>query len=78
MIPVTRVSMRGPGDPTKLRQFAATLADIIWKRERVAKRSDDTAMLGYVQDAVAVGLGYRRRMDELDRRIAHLGELTGV
>jgi hypothetical protein len=58
----------------ELKQFATTLANAIWEREQRSHRSVDSAMLGYVQDAVAAQLEYRRRMQELDRRIVFLDE----
>jgi hypothetical protein len=56
----------------ELRQFVTTLVDMIWEREQRTHRSIDTATLGYVQDAVTAALEYRRRMRELDRRVADL------
>ena len=56
----------------ELKQFVTTLVDMIWEREQGTHRSIDTAALGYVQDAVVAELEYRRRMRELDRRIADL------
>jgi hypothetical protein len=58
----------------ELKQFVATLANAIWEREQQTHRSVDSTMLGYVQDAVAAELEYRRRMCELDRRISFLDE----
>jgi hypothetical protein len=62
----------------ELKQFATALADAIWEWEQRTHRSVDAAMLGYVQDAVAAELEYRRRMRELDRRIAALEESVGA
>ncbi len=62
----------------ELKQFVTTLVDMIWEREQRSQRSIDTATLGYVQDAVAAELEYRRRMRELDRRIADLAEPVGA
>jgi hypothetical protein len=62
----------------ELKQFVTTLANAIWEREQRTHRSVDTAMLGYVQDAVAAQLEYRRRMRELDRRILFLDESVGA
>ncbi len=61
----------------ELKQFVTTLVEMIWEREQQARRSVDAAMLGYVQDAVAAQLEYRRRMRDLDRRIADIGAPTG-
>jgi hypothetical protein len=58
----------------ELKQFVTTLANTIWEREQRTHRAVDSAMLGYVQDAVAAELEYRRRMRELDRRISFLDE----
>jgi hypothetical protein len=60
----------------ELKQFVSTLANMIWERERQTERSVDAVMLSYVQDAVVAELEYRRRMQELDRRIAELGGTT--
>ncbi len=62
----------------ELKQFVTTLVDMIWEREQQTQRSIDTTTLGYVQDAVAAELEYRRRMRELDRRIADLAEPAGA
>lgn len=62
------------GGRMELRQLVTTLADMIWDRERRLHRPNDAAILGYVQDAVAAELAYRRNMRELDRRIVDLVE----
>ena len=62
----------------ELKQFVTALVVMIWEREQQTQRSIDTATLGYVQDAVAAELEYRRRMRELDRRIADLAEHVGA
>jgi hypothetical protein len=62
----------------ELKQFVRTLADMIWEREQRTHRPADTAMLEYIQDAVAAELEYRRRMGELDRRVADLAEPVGA
>lgn len=59
-----------------LKESVQKLADLIWEREQRAQRPVDTAILSYVQDAVLAELEYRRRMRELDRRIAEIESLS--
>ena len=61
-----------------LRDYVHKLTDFIWEREHQSQKSVDAAILSYVQDAVIAELEYRRRMQDLDRRIAELDALTGV
>jgi hypothetical protein len=61
-----------------LREFVHKLTDFIWEREHKSQKPVDAAILSYVQDAVIAELEYRRRMSDLDRRIAELESLTGV
>lgn len=62
----------------ELTQLVTTLVDMIWEREQRTHRSIDAAVLGYVQDAVAAELTYRRSMRELERRIGDLAETVGA
>jgi len=55
-----------------LRDYVHKLADFIWEREHKSQKPVDAAILSYVQDAVIAELEYRRRMSDLDRRIAEL------
>ncbi|HKV44436.1 MAG TPA: hypothetical protein VJT32_07160 [bacterium] len=59
-----------------LRDFVHKLTDFIWDREHQSQKSVDAAILSYVQDAVIAELEYRRRMQDLDRRIAELDALA--
>jgi hypothetical protein len=61
-----------------LREFVHKLTDFIWEREHKSQKPVDAAILSYVQDAVIAELEYRRRMFDLDRRIAELESLTGA
>ncbi|HEX9246211.1 MAG TPA: hypothetical protein VGA35_08615 [bacterium] len=56
----------------ELRQFVASLASMIWERERKTQQQVDALVLGYVHGAVAAELDYRRRMHELNRRLAEI------
>ncbi len=62
----------------ELNSFVATLVEMIWEREQRLRHPMDHPVLGYVRDAVTVELDYRRRMHELDRRIAPLAERVGA
>lgn len=62
----------------ELRQFASSLANMIWDRERQVQRPVDTVMLSYVQGAVTAELEYRRRMHELDHRLAEIEGRPGT
>jgi hypothetical protein len=55
-----------------LRESVRQLADVIWEREQRSEKSLDTAILGYVQDAVLAELEYRRRMRDLERRLTEI------
>jgi len=68
----------GRGAPMELKSFVTTLVELVWERERRMGRQMDTAVLGYVRDAVTAELHYRRTMHELDRRIAPLAEPGGA
>ncbi len=61
-----------------LRDYVHKLTDLIWDREHKSQRPVDAAILSYVQDAVIAELEYRRRMSDLDRRIAELESMTGA
>ncbi len=58
----------------ELHSFVATLVEMISEREQRMHRPMDGSVLGYVRDAVTVELEYRRRLHELDRRLALLAE----
>lgn len=62
----------------ELQSFVATLVEMIAEREQRMHRPVDAAVLAYVHDAVTVELEYRRRMRELDRRIALFPEMVGA
>ena len=59
----------------KLKDVVQQLTDLILAMEDHAQRPVAEAVLSYVQDAVTVKIEYRRRMRELDRRLA---EIEGV
>jgi hypothetical protein len=58
----------------ELQSLVATLVEMISEREQRMHRQMDGSVLEYVRDAVMVELEYRRRMHELDRRLALLAE----
>ena len=62
----------------ELREYVHKLTDFIWDREHRSQKPVDAAILSYIQDAVIAELEYRRRMSDLDRRIAELESLTGA
>jgi hypothetical protein len=55
-----------------VKDLVQELADLIWRREVEGRPPMESAILGYLQDAVAAELEYRRRMRELDGRLAEL------
>jgi hypothetical protein len=55
-----------------LKDLARQLADLIWTLEQQTQQPADPAVLGYVQEAVTVELEYRRRMRDLERRLADI------
>ena len=57
-----------------LKDLARQLADLTWTVEQQTQKPADTAILGYVQDAVTVEIEYRRRMRDLEHR---LGDILG-
>lgn len=63
-----------------VKDLVQELADLIWRRESEGHPPMESAILGYLQDAVAAELEYRRRMYELDRRLAELesGREAGI
>ena len=61
----------------ELKPFATALAKVIWEGEQRTHRSVQTVVLEYVHDAVEAQLAYRRRMRDLDRRLADLEEQSG-
>ncbi len=56
----------------ELKDLVHSLTDLIWEREMRTQQPAETAILGYVQDVVSVEIEYRRRMRDLDRRLAEL------
>ncbi len=55
----------------ELKDMVRGLAEMIWEREERIPQAE-TAILGYVQDVVLAEVEYRRRMRDLDRRLAEL------
>jgi hypothetical protein len=68
----------GRGARMELRSFVAALVETVWQLEQRTHRQMDAPVLGLVRDAVAVELEYRRRMQELDRRLGLLAEPVGA
>ncbi len=56
----------------ELGELVHKLADLIWEREERMQRPIDATILSYVTDAATAELEYRRRMRDLDRRLAEL------
>ncbi len=55
-----------------LREVVHKLVDLILEREQQAQQGAEAAILSYIQDAVAAEVEYRRKMRDLDRRLAEL------
>jgi hypothetical protein len=56
----------------QLQELVHHLTDLIWQAEQRTEHVMDDAILTYVRDAVSAEIEYRRRMRELDRRMAEL------
>lgn len=63
------------GRTMSLKEVTHHLTDLIWTREQEAEQPVEEPILSYVQDAVNAEIEYRRRMRDLDRRLA---ELEGI
>jgi hypothetical protein len=55
-----------------LRELVRDLAELIWQMDQQTQRTTEDAVLAYVRDAVTTEVEYRRRMQELDRKLADL------
>src|SRR5579859_1261487 len=60
------------GTRMQLQELVHHLTDLIWQAEQRTEHAMDDAILTYVRDAVNAEIEYRRRMRELDRRMAEL------
>jgi len=58
--------------PMMLKDLVHQLTELILTREEQEQRPNVDAILSYVQDAVTVEIEYRRRMRDLDRRLAEI------
>ena len=56
----------------QLKELVHHLTELIWQAEQQTEHVVDDAILTYVRDAVSAEVEYRRRMRELDRRLADL------
>lgn len=72
-----RETPRG-GIRVQLKELVHSLTDLIWTLERDKPQSAEGPILSYVQEAVAVEIEYRRRMRDLDRRLADIEGVQGV
>ncbi len=62
----------GGGGPMAVRGLVQRLIDLVWEREQLGFQSAETVVMGYLRDAVTVGIDHRRRVRDLDRRLAEL------
>jgi hypothetical protein len=60
----------------ELKELARQLSDLVWAREQQTQQPMETAILGYVQDAVIAEIEHRRRLRDLDRRLVELGVIA--
>jgi hypothetical protein len=58
-----------------LKEVVRDLAELIWQMEQQTRHAPEDAVLAYVRDAVTTEVEYRRRMQELDRKLV---ELEGI
>ncbi len=73
-----RRGTRRGGIRVQLKELVHGLTDLIWTLERDRPQSAEGPILSYVQEAVAVEIEYRRRMRDLDRRLAEIEGVQGV
>jgi len=80
-VPLLKAGQRGirrGGIRVQLKELVHGLTDLIWTLERDRPQSAEGPILSYVQEAVAVEIEYRRRMRDLDRRLAEIEGVQGV
>jgi hypothetical protein len=66
---------RGPvpgSSAMDLKDLAHKLADFIWETEHSGQQSAEATILQYIQGVIVTELEYRRRMRDLDQRLAEL------
>ncbi|HXX37614.1 MAG TPA: hypothetical protein VEP50_05590 [bacterium] len=73
-----RCGTRRGGISVQLKELVHGLTDLIWTLERDKPQTAEGPILSYVQEAVAVEIEYRRRMRDLDRRLAEIEGVQGV
>jgi hypothetical protein len=56
----------------RLEDIARQVADLIWHHEQRTNQPMEEAIVTYIRDAVRAEIEYRRRMVDLDRRLAEL------
>lgn len=66
------------GNGMQLKETVHHLTDMIWELEQRSKHPMEDAILTYVRDAVAAEIEYRRRLHELDRRLAELKNVQEI
>jgi cell division septum initiation protein DivIVA len=67
------------GAPAEIKTLVRRLAESLWEREQRERAVDAATMLAYVREAVTVDIEFRRRMLNLDRRLAELNlDVGGV
>lgn len=59
----------------RLRNVAHELSELVWEMEQQTKQPMEDAIVTYVRDAVSAEIEFRRRMADLDRRMAELENL---
>jgi hypothetical protein len=59
----------------QLRDMVQELSNLVWEMERQTKQPMEDVIVTYVRDAVSTEMEYRRRMADLDRRMAELENL---
>jgi len=56
----------------QIKELVRHLSDLIWTMELERSQSVEGPILSYVQEAVAVQIEYRRRVRDLDRKLAEI------
>jgi hypothetical protein len=60
----------------RLKELVRELADLIWQMEQQTQRTVEDTVLAYVRDAVTTEMEYRRRVQDLDRKLAELERIS--
>ncbi|HEV2356007.1 MAG TPA: hypothetical protein VGZ23_00070 [bacterium] len=60
----------------ELKELVRQLTELIWQAEQRTDHAVEDTVLTYLRDAVLAELEYKRRMRDLDRKLAELETMT--